>query len=406
VRHLLLLSRRGPQAPAIEEARAELEEAGAEVTVLACDVADRDQLRTALATIDPAHPLTAVIHAAGVLDDAVMTSLTPQRLDGVLRPKVDAVLALADVTADAELAEFVVLSSIAGVVGGPGQGAYAAANAFLDAFVQRRRAQGLPARSQAWGLWQETTDMAKDLSALDMARLQRSGMTAFTARDGLEVFDAALGLPNPVLVLARLDLRSLKARARDGELPALLRALVPVTASAPGRHTVSLGDRLATLDPAARPGAVLDAVLAAVATVLGHQPGTSVDPDRPFKELGFDSLVGLQLRQRLVAETGLPLPATLAFDHPTANAVAGHLVGLLVPAPDTAPSLDERLDQVTAELSALDPSDHDRIAVRLRVLLGLLGPADTADMAADTDRIEASSAQEIFDLIDNDLNVR
>jgi acyl transferase domain-containing protein/NADP-dependent 3-hydroxy acid dehydrogenase YdfG/acyl carrier protein len=409
VRHLLLLSRRGPDAPAIEEARAELSSAGAQVAVLACDVADRDQLRTALATIDPAHPLTAVIHAAGVLDDGVITSVTPERLDGVLRPKVDAVLALADVTADvtadAELAEFIVLSSIAGVVGGPGQGAYAAANAFLDAFVQRRRAQGLPARSQVWGLWQEATDMAKDLDALDLARLKRSGMTAFTARDGLQVFDAALALPDPVLVLARLDLRSLKARARDGELPAMLRGLVPVAASAPGSHAAGLADRLAGLEPAARPGAVLEAVLAAVAVVLGHQPGTSVDPDRPFKELGFDSLVGLQLRQRLVAETGLPLPATLAFDHPTSTAVADYLVGLLVPALDAGPSLDERLDQVTAELSSLDPGEHDRIAVRLRVLLGLLGTAES-DSAPDVDRIEASSAQEIFDLIDNDLNVR
>ncbi|MEU0487539.1 beta-ketoacyl reductase, partial [Streptosporangium sp. NPDC006013] len=223
VRRLLLTSRRGLDAPGALELRAELIAHGVEVEIAACDVADRDAVAALLARVDPGHPLTAVIHTAGVLDDGTIPSLTPERLETVLRPKVDAAWYLHELTRDGGLADFIVFSSVAGAFGGAGQGNYAAANAFLDALAEYRRAQGLAARSLAWGPWAQDAGMTGGLDEVDLRRMTRAGMSPLSVEQGLASFDAVDAVDRPVLVVARLDLAAVRAR---GEVPYLLRGLV------------------------------------------------------------------------------------------------------------------------------------------------------------------------------------
>ncbi|MEV5343870.1 SDR family NAD(P)-dependent oxidoreductase, partial [Streptomyces sp. NPDC052676] len=224
VRHLLLTSRRGAAAEGAAELRAELAELGAEVRIEACDAADRTALEALLASVE--HPLTAVVHTAGVLDDGVVSALTPERLDRVFRPKVDAAWNLHELTRDLNLSAFVLYSSIAGTVGSAGQGNYAAANAFLDALAERRRSEGLPAVSLAWGVWEQDGGMQDSLARSDRERMARSGMRPLTGADGMAVFDAALHGPEAVLVAARFDFPALRGRTSEAATPALLRGLV------------------------------------------------------------------------------------------------------------------------------------------------------------------------------------
>ena len=325
VRRLLLVSRRGDAAPGADRLVAELLELGCDARVAACDVADRDRLAALLAALD--RPLTAVVHAAGVLDDGVVESLTAERLERVLRPKVDAALHLHELTAGMALSAFVLFSSVAALIGSPGQANYAAANASLDALAARRRAEGLPATSLAWGLWADAGGMAGDLGEADLARLERMGVGALPARQALELFDAALGLDAALLAPVKLDLAALRAQARAGLLPALLRGLAP----APRRADAdgSLAQRLAAVPAADRERVVLELVQAQVAAVLGHASAAAVGPDRAFKDLGFDSLSAVELRNRLTQATGVRLPATLVFDHPSPVAVARFLLAEL-----------------------------------------------------------------------------
>ncbi|MEV6979606.1 SDR family NAD(P)-dependent oxidoreductase, partial [Kitasatospora sp. NPDC093806] len=226
VRHLLLLGRRGPQAPGAAELTAELEELGARVTVTACDTADRADLARVLAAVPAEHPLTGVVHAAGVLDDAVIASLTPDQVAAVLRPKVDAAWHLHELTREADLDAFVLFSSSAAVLGGPGQGNYAAANAFLDALAGRRRAEGLPGLSIAWGLWAQASGMTGHLDATDLTRLRRSGVSPLSDADGVALFSAALPADRALLVAMKLDLGAARTAFQAGAVPPLLRGLV------------------------------------------------------------------------------------------------------------------------------------------------------------------------------------
>ncbi|MEU8385289.1 SDR family NAD(P)-dependent oxidoreductase, partial [Streptosporangium sp. NPDC048865] len=327
VRHLLLTSRRGLDAPGAPELRAELIAHGVEVTVAACDMADRDAVASLLAGIDDGHPLTAVIHTAGVLADGTIPSLTPERLATVLRPKVDAAWHLHELTRDLDLAAFVVFSSMAGVMGNAGQGNYAAANAFLDALAQARRAEGLPGLSVAWGLWAQETGMTGGLGAIDLRRMARAGMPALPAEQGLATFELAAASDHAAVVAARLELSVLRTFP---EVPHLMRGLV----RSGRRSAVSVlatGDaellrRLAGLGEADRVRLVVELVRAQAAAVLGHASGEAVQPGREFRELGFDSLTAVELRNRLNAATGLRLPATLVFDYPTPAALARFLV--------------------------------------------------------------------------------
>ncbi|WP_456302580.1 type I polyketide synthase, partial [Streptomyces tendae] len=359
VRELLLVSRRGPAADGMDRLEAELVALGATVESIACDVADRD----ALARVLTGRPLTGVVHAAGVLDDGVLESLDETRFDTVLRPKVDAASHLHELTRDHELSAFVLFSAGAGTLGNAGQAGYAAANVFLDALAQARRAEGLPGLSLAWGLWAETSAMTGRLGETDLNRLARLGVTAMETDQALALLDAAARTDEPYLLPVRLDLAALRRRAAASGVPALLSGLVPqrvrrqATGTGAGAASADggdLGGRLAALPADRREEFLLDLVRGEVAAVLGHASPDAVEPERAFKDLGFDSLTAVELRNRLGAATGLRLLATLVFDHPNAAAVVRLLwselggAGLADDTPATRPSMPAAADEPMA----------------------------------------------------------
>lgn len=324
-RHLLLVSRSGEQAEGVAGLVSELSELGCHADVVACDVVDRDALSSLIDAVPPDRPLTAVIHAAGVIEDATIESLQADQLERTMRPKVDAAVYLHELTKHMELSDFVLFSSAAGAIGSPGQSNYAAANAFLDAFAQRLHAQGHAVTSLAWGLWAEGIGMTGRLGDSDMARMRRLGVNALSVEDGLRLFDIARSSREALLVPVRLDADTLRAHARMGLLPPLLRGLVrvPVRRSQAGAST--LARRLLEVAESEREAIVLELVRDHIARVLGYQVGTVVDPTSTFQELGVDSLAAVELRNVLDQATGLRLPATLVFDHPTPVAVAKFL---------------------------------------------------------------------------------
>ncbi|MGW7757244.1 type I polyketide synthase [Streptomyces violaceusniger] len=416
VERLVLTSRRGVQAPGAAELVAELAGLGAQARAVACDVADRASVESLLAGIGSERPLSAVVHAAGVLDDGVVESLTPERVDKVLRPKVDAALHLHELTRGLDLSAFVVFSSASSNFGGGGQANYAAANAFLDALAHQRRALGLPAVSLAWGMWEQRSEMTGDLGEADLQRIARAGLNALSSEEGLALFDDALGTDETVLVPTHVDLAALRVQARTGEVPALLRGLVRVprrrvTAAETARTgTGSLRDRLAGLSAADQYRALLDLVRVQVATVLGHGSPETVEPDMAFKDMGFDSLTTVELRNRLNAETGLRLSAVLVFDYPTPTALVDHLREELLPDGGTGePVVFAELDKLEPLLSNVmdDSETRTKVAGRLKELLEKLGEASddansTVEMA---ERIGSSSNDELFDFIDNELGL-
>ncbi|MEU7109535.1 type I polyketide synthase [Streptomyces sp. NPDC046215] len=339
VRHLLLVSRRGPEAEGARELMAELTGRDVSVTVTACDTADRDAVAALLRGVPAAHPLTAVVHAAGVLDDGTIPSLTPERLENVLRAKVAPALHLHELTRDAEPAAFVMFSSAAAALGSPGQGNYAAANAFLDALAHHRRAHGMPALSLAWGLWAQGSGMTRHLDRSDHARMTRGGMAPLLSDEGLDLFDSALARDEAFLVPARFDVATLRSRAAESGVPPLLSRLVgnaarrvpAVGSKGSAAEAASLRERLSSQSPAEQRRTLLRLVRSHVAVVLGHGGEFTVEEERPFRELGFDSLTAVELRNRLNAATGLRLTATLVFDFPTPAVLADHLLAELLP---------------------------------------------------------------------------
>ncbi|MET9610663.1 SDR family NAD(P)-dependent oxidoreductase [Streptomyces sp. NPDC006512] len=339
VRHLLLASRRGRAATGATELEADLTALGAtRVEIAECDTADRDALAALLAGIPADRPLTAVVHAAGTLDDGLVASLTPEQTERVLRPKIDAAVNLHELTRGLDLSAFILFSSIAGTFGNPGQGNYAAANAFLDALAQHRHAQGLPAHSLAWGLWAQSGDMLGHLAQDDLAWMKRAGIQPLPSALGLALLDAATTLDDPHLVPVRLETATLRHEAASGMLRPLFRGLVRTAArkAAAGPDTSGSGglaQRLSGLGQDEQSRVLLDLVRAQVATVLGHATPETIAAGRPFKELGFDSLTAVELRNRLNAATGRRLPATLVFDHPTPGQLTEHLRGEILGTP-------------------------------------------------------------------------
>ncbi|MFD4240888.1 type I polyketide synthase [Streptomyces sp. NPDC058525] len=381
IRHLVLAGRRG-HAPELQE---ELTALGASVTIAACDISDRSRLEALLREIPAEHPLTAVVHSAGVLDDGVLTELTPERVDTVLRPKVDAALHLHELTRDLDLAAFVLYSSAAGVLGNPGQGNYAAANACLDALARQRHGLGLPAVSLAWGYWATVSAMTEHLSAADLRRNARIGMSGLSATEGMALLDAALGGgeagTDGTLVAARFDVTALRASAAaDGPVPALLRALAPsprpaARAAAPS-GPVSLRERLAGLGTAERTGTLVELVLRHAAEVLGHPTADAVHADRTFKEAGFDSLMAVELRNRLAAATGLTLSPVMIFDYPKPTTLADHLHTKLFGAAPERPS-------EPAAAAVTDDEPIAIVAMACRFPAGVNSPEDLWRVVAD-----------------------
>ncbi|MFI0858638.1 type I polyketide synthase, partial [Streptomyces sp. NPDC021098] len=330
VQDLLLLSRRGPDAPGAGELERELTALGARVTIRACDVSDRQALADVLDAVPDDAPLRGVVHTAGVLDDGMIAELTPERLAGVLAAKADSAIHLHELTADRDLDAFVLFSSFAGVVGNAGQAAYAAGNAVLDALAVSRRAQGLPAVSLAWGMWENSEGMGGRLGEADLSRMRRQGFPALGTDHGLALLDIALRINEPVAVPVALRTSALAA-VRDS-LPAVLHGLVPAMRqrrTAAGQVAAAgggeLARRLGGLPAAEQDRLLLDLVQTQVAGVLGHTSGAEVDAGRAFKDLGFDSLTAVDLRNRLTTATAVQLPATLIFDHPNPAALADHL---------------------------------------------------------------------------------
>ncbi|WP_046707936.1 type I polyketide synthase, partial [Streptomyces europaeiscabiei] len=329
VRSLLLLSRSGPDAPGARDLADELTAHGAVVRVEACDAADPDALAAALATLPADRPLRAVVHTAGVLDDGVLDSLTPDRLAPVLRAKADTALALHTATRHADLTAFVLFSSASGLLGGAGQANYAAANTVLDALAHHRRATGLPATSLAWTLWDHDSGMTGGLGEDDRRRIAASGLPALAPDRALRLLDEALTTGEPLLAPLRTDAAALRSAAATGRLPALLHGLVPAPARRAARSadadSSALGRSLAGLSGPDQERLLSDLVRRHAAVALGHGSAGAVDGEQSFKDLGFDSLTSVDLRNRLSAETGLRLPATLVFDHPRPSALARHL---------------------------------------------------------------------------------
>jgi benzoate-CoA ligase family protein len=409
VRNLLLVSRAGEAAAGAPGLREELSELGATVSIASCDVVDRKQLEELISSIGAESPLRGVIHAAGVLDDGVIGSLSSERLGRVLAPKLDGAWHLHDLTRHMDLDAFVLFSSAAATLGGPGQGNYAAANAFLDALAAHRRASGLVGVAMAWGPWEQASGMTAGLGQAQMKRISGSGLLPLSEQQGLELFDAAYTSEQALVMLARLDSPGMRAIARDGALPRVLEDLIgtplrPVRV-APGTSS-SLAERLAVAPVAERNRIALERVRAEAAAVLGHASPESLDPAATFKELGFDSLAGVELRNRLAAASAVLLPSTLVFDYPTPEAVARHLLEeISAHAEDSAGSVSLDVDELQRTLSSLSAEQAHRsgIAARLQSVLSAWAAAD--DSTDTEDDLTSATDEEMFELIDREFGV-
>jgi polyketide synthase 7 len=413
VAHLVLVSRAGADATGVAGLVDELREAGAGVSVVACDVADPQAAAAMIAQVPSEHPLRGVIHAAGILDDGLITSLTPDRVDAVLRAKVDGAWNLHQLTKHLDLSAFVVFSSMAGILGTPGQANYAAANSFLDGLAAQRRAQGLAGLSLAWGLWEQASAMTAHLGDRDKARMGRIGLAPLSTEQALASFDAALLLGSPVLVAAPLDRAAL---SQDGAaLPPLLREL----ATGPTRRVIDdtantasksgLTVRLQGLTQDARQRELVDLVCGNAAMVLGVPDPADIHSGRAFQDLGFDSLTAVELRNRLKNATGLTLPPTLIFDYPTPGVLAGHLDAQLAgTSTGEQPNLMARFNDITRELQALlgapnwSSEDRSILSGRIHQLLTAVAPSDQNDGSLDDD-LDAASESELFAILDEEL---
>ncbi|WP_425270199.1 SDR family NAD(P)-dependent oxidoreductase [Mycobacterium parascrofulaceum] len=417
VPHVMLVSRGGERAAGVPGLVDGLRATGAEVTVVACDVGDPEAVAGLLARVPARFPLRGVFHAAGVLDDAVIASLTPQRVDTVLRSKADGAWHLHELTRGLDLSAFVMFSSMAGIVGAPGQGNYAAANSFLDGLAAHRRAHGLPGLSVAWGMWAEESAMTGHLGERDKARMSRAGLAALSTGQALDLLDAALLAEPPVVVATRLDATAL-AHA-GAALPPLLSQL----AARPARRVLDPTDmvsltglraRLDGLAPEQRRRELVELVCGNAATVLGHSTA-DVDAEQAFADLGFDSLTAVELRNRLKIATGLTLSPTLIFDHPTPAALAEHLDGQLAAGTSAQPpDRMARFNDVARELQALlgrpdwSPGDKAQLVARLEGLLSTLaGPAqpphpEDPDDPFDDDIATATESQ-LFAILDEEI---
>ncbi|MFJ2264693.1 SDR family NAD(P)-dependent oxidoreductase [Streptomyces sp. NPDC087844] len=413
VRHLLLVSRRGPDAPGARELAETLAGLGARARIVAADVTDPAAVEKLVAGIGTEHPLTGVVHAAGALDDGVIAAQSPERLARVWAVKATAADHLHAATADLRLGMFVLFSSSAATLGSPGQSNYAAANAYCEALAARRQAAGLPAVSVGWGLWGESSGMTGQLTGTDLARMSRTGVGALTTERGLRLFDAGCRHGEPHLLAVDLDIRAL-ASLPATELPALLRALtgesaVRRTAATGGLAAADWDSRLAGLSEEEQHRVLLDLVRTHAAAVLGHAGAEAVRADTPFKDVGFDSLTAVELRNKLATASGLRLPATFVFRHPTPAAVAEYLREELAPpatGDDPARPVLTELERLEAAMACFTADDdtRGRLVKRLEALVWRLGDrTGEGDGSVDGAALDSASDDELFALIDRDV---
>ena len=413
VRGLVLAGRRGAEAPGMAELADELGAEGVQVRVVSCDVTDAHSVAAALEEVPAELPLKAVVHAAGLLDDGVVSGLDPDRIAHVLAPKLDGAVTLWHQVKDLKPSAFVLFSSVSGTLGGAGQGAYSAANSALDALASRLRSEGAPATSVAWGVWGEDSEMTAKLSDADRKRVSRSGIEVLRTDEALELFDSSLASGAAFVAAAKFASRQLRDAESDGFLLPILRDLVPrssralpVAAAAeeePGSGTAPLPERLAAMADEQRRELLRGLVGQTAATVLGYSGADAVDPDRGLLDIGFDSLTAVELRNRLGKATGLRLPVTLLFDYPTVLGIADHLYEELMPDPDAA--LRDRLDSLERQIREIaeDESARERLRTRLRAVLDVEPENDEESGVAS--RIESASDDEMFAFIDQELGV-
>ncbi|MGW6626201.1 SDR family NAD(P)-dependent oxidoreductase [Nocardia sp. NPDC055002] len=395
--HLVLVGRRGMDAPAAAALHDDLRARGAEVTIEACDIGDRDAVAELLARIPDRHPLTAVVHAAGQLDDCTIDNLTPERMSRALRAKLLGARHLDELTRHLDLTAFVLFSSIGATFGAYGQANYAPGNAFLDALAERRRGNGLRATSIAWGPW------AGDGMAAALHRLQDwSGIPGMSPDRAVGALRYASGHDRPHLLVADVDWSRWPARAA---LPDPLYALIPDVLAERGEAEPTgtappLRTRLESTGETEREQLLLEAVCRHAGAVLGHGSSSAVANDRAFRDLGFDSLAAVELRNRLVADTGIALPPTILFDHPTVWDLTRHILDELdfpVVGADISPL--GQLDQLEATLATVvvdDPGTRDRIAARLRTLAASWAHRESAPVAAE---LESADDEELLAFI-------
>ncbi|GHF52609.1 hypothetical protein GCM10010218_37600 [Streptomyces mashuensis] len=422
-RHLLLLSRRGEDAPGAGELREELTALGARTTFAACDMSDRAALAAVLDAIPAEQPLTAVVHTAAVLDDGVVEALTAEQVDRVLSVKVDGTLHLHELTRELDLSAFVLFSSFAATFGAPGQGNQAPGNAFLEALAEQRRADGLVATTLAWGPWGDGSAVGGAVGD----RMRRHGINEMTPELAVTALQHALDRDETALTVIAMDWKRFalaftadRERRLLHDLPEARGVIESARRETADDLTggVPLTRQLAGLPAGEQERVLLDLVRSAVAAVLGHQDVAAVEANRAFKELGFDSLTAVELRNRLGAASGLKLPPTLIFDHPTPGAVAAYLRAEVVPdAAGSGATLLEELDRLEGMLAGSSPDNvvRARVTMRLQALLAKWNDADVSapaeaaagtgggDVLDDVDRLQSASDEELFAFINKDL---
>jgi acyl transferase domain-containing protein/NAD(P)-dependent dehydrogenase (short-subunit alcohol dehydrogenase family) len=417
---LLLVSRRGPRAPGAEELQAELSGLGAQVSILACDVCDREALAAAVESCVEPHPLSMVVHAAGVLDDGLLELLTPERIERVVAPKAGVAWHLHELTRDLDLEAFVLFSSVSAVLGNPGQGNYAAANASLDSLAAHRRAQGLPAVSIAWGAW-AGAGMAATVDDEGSAR----GLHKMEPELAIEALRQTLERDETAVAIAEMNwdviaplLGMVRAAPLIEDLPEV-RSMLGASGGSSGQGAGhELRERLRETPANEHRLVVLELVGTEVARVLGHTSSDAVDPRRAFKELGFSSLMGVELRNRLALATGLGLPATLAFNYSTSVAVAEYLLERLSGETSSGgDALHRELEKLegTVEGFAMDDGVREDVRARLRALIAQIDGADEIDEDGErlrseestvAEQIQSATADQVIDFIDRQLGAR
>ncbi|MFZ1156000.1 MAG: beta-ketoacyl reductase, partial [Solirubrobacteraceae bacterium] len=412
---LLLVSRRGADAPGAEELRSELSDMGVEVAIAACDVAERDQLAELLESLPEQAPLSAVVHAAGLGFYGPIESMGAEDLERALGAKAQGALNLSTLTEHLDLSAFVLFSSIAGTLGSGQQGAYAAANACLDALAAQRHALGLPATSVAWGPW-AGDGMVGSADGEAAEALRRRGLDCMAPELTIKALEWALLDGRPIVTVADIHwdvyapiFALARARPMIEDLPEV-RSLsgaggIPRDEGA----AEELRRSLAETPAAERSQVLLGFVRTEVARVLGHASSDAVDAKRAFKDLGFDSLLAVELRNRLCAVMGLDLPATLVFDYPTPVAVADYLACELSVDDDETSPLRE-LERLEHRLESM--ADPDQTTAARSRLLALLTRLDSSQEQAGVEQqdeqavaglIESASDEEIFGFIDREL---